>query len=99
MDQEESAILAVLDALAAAISRDDEAAMHELLVPGGGATHSRRDRVFHMRLGDEPARWVAARPSAIRSRIQVMTRSSAVPWRGAPALVGSVSLIGSRPGL
>lgn len=55
MDQEESAILAVLDALAAAISRDDEAAMHELLVPDGGATHSCHDRVFHMRLGDEPA--------------------------------------------
>jgi hypothetical protein len=50
--------LAALTALLEAIASGDQAAMHDLLVPDGGATHSRDGRVFHMRLGDEPARWV-----------------------------------------
>jgi hypothetical protein len=53
---EEQAVLAVLQALFDAIANQDQAAMHAVLVPEGGATHSRDDRVFHTLLRDLPAR-------------------------------------------
>ena len=55
---EEQAVLTVLHALLDAISDRDGATMQEILMPDGGATHSRDDLVFHMRLGDEPRRWL-----------------------------------------
>jgi hypothetical protein len=53
---EEQAVLAVLQALLDAIANQDPAAMHAVLVPEGGATHSRDDRVFHTLLRELTAR-------------------------------------------
>jgi hypothetical protein len=53
---DEQAVLAVLRELFDAIANHDQAAMHAVLVPEGGATHSRDGRVFHSLLRELPGR-------------------------------------------
>ena len=53
---EEQVVLAVLQTLLDAIANRDQVAMHAVLVPEGGATHSRDDRVLHSLLRELPAR-------------------------------------------
>jgi putative lumazine-binding protein len=56
LEAEERAVLATLQGVLDALARRDQAAMAALLLPGGGATHSRDDTFFHLLLRDFPER-------------------------------------------